>query len=432
MATFKVDMNQNAKTPMLMVASSSALGGASLSLLELLGRLPAAGYRATVVAPEAGPFADEAARVGADVRLIPQPPWVSPGTVDAWLYAIRQLPEAVARVRDLIVEISPAMVWTNSSTIPAGALAAAQARIPHLWCVQEFLGQGGMGGPVRTDALLGCIQGLSAQVVAISSALRDTFPEPARVAVISAPVALGPFRDLTPDTAAPVITSIGTISESKGLGDLAEAAILLAGKGHEFRLQVIGDFYYVDYLARIEKRLMRAGIRERVELIPYQREIAPWLARSGLYCCPSHTEGMSRTLVEAMAAGLPVVATDCGGPRDLVTEGVIGHLVPPRNPRALADALASLINDPERQARFGQAGRRAAAAFDTDRVVPRLIECIAECIASPPVPVENAALADLTLTLLREAGPRVLLGRKWRLFRLLLSRYSTPALRSGQ
>jgi glycosyltransferase involved in cell wall biosynthesis len=355
--------------------------------------------------------------VGADVRLIPQPPWVSPGTVDAWLYAIRQLPEAVARVRDLIVEISPVMVWTNSSTIPAGALAAAQARIPHLWCIREFLGQGGMGGPVRTDALLGCIQGLSAQVVAISSALRDTFPEPARVAVISAPVALGPFRDLTPDTAAPVITSIGTISESKGLGDLAEATILLAGRGLDFRLRVIGDFYYPKYLADVERRLSQSGIRDRVDFIPYQRDIGPWLARSGLYCCPSHTEGMSRTIIEAMAAGLPVVATDCGGPRDLVMGGATGRLVPVRDPGALADALGALLRNPAERARLGQAGRRTVAAFDADRIVPRLIERIAACAEASAAPVANAAFADLLLTLLREAGPRVLLGKKWRLLR---------------
>jgi hypothetical protein len=83
----------------------------------------------------------------------------------------------------------------------------------------------------------------------------------------------------------------------------------------------------------------------------------------------------------------------------------------------LADALEALLKDPAERARLGQAGRRAMAAFDAERVVPLLIERIAVCAKSAPVPVETAAFADLVLTLLREAGPRVLLGKKWRLLR---------------
>ena len=407
-------------TPILIVANSATLGGASLSLLELLLRLPQAGYLATVVVPEPGHLADAAGQAGAEVRVIPQPPWVSPGTLDAWLYAVRQIPEAVTRLGALIDETRPALVWTNSATIPAGALAAARARVPHLWFIQEFLGQGGMGGPLDATTLLGCIQGLSTRVVAISTALRAAFPEPDAVAMVSAPVALGPFRQLRPDLTAPVIVSLGTISASKGLGDLAGAAILLAERGVDFRVQVMGDFYYADYLAAIERRLTRAGVRGRFQFIPYQRDIAPGLARCGLYCCPSHTEGLSRTIIEAMAAGLPVVATDCGGPRDLVVDGVTGRLVPVRHPRALADALAELLQDPARRTAMGQAGRAAVADFDSEVVVPRLIEQIEVCRQASPVPRSTAALAELWLTLLREAGPRVLLGKKWQLLRPLL------------
>lgn len=406
--------------PLLLCANSPSLGGASLSLLELLYRLPQADYQATVVVPEPGPFADAAGQAGAEVRVISQPPWVSPGTLDAWLYAVRQIPEAVARLGALIDDIRPALVWTNSATIPSGALAAALARVPHLWFIQEFLGQGGMGGPLDATTLLSCIQGLSTRVVAISTALRAAFPEPDTVAVVSAPVALGPFRELRPDTAAPVIASLGTISASKGLGDLAEAAILLAERGVDFVVRVMGDFYYADYLTGIERRLTRAGVRERFHFIPYQRDIAPGLVRCGLYCCPSHTEGLSRTIIEAMAAGLPVVATDCGGPRDLVVDGGTGLLVPVRNPRALADALAELLQDPARRAAMGQAGRTAVADFGSEVVVPRLIEQIEGCRLGSPVPRSTAALAELWVTLLREAGPRVLLGKKWQLLRPLL------------
>lgn len=96
-------------TPILIVANSATLGGASLSLLELLSCLPQAGYRATVVAAAAGPFTNEAAWAGAEVRVNSQPPWVSPGTVDDWLYAVRQIPCVVREIGKVIAEIQPGL-----------------------------------------------------------------------------------------------------------------------------------------------------------------------------------------------------------------------------------------------------------------------------------------------------------------------------------
>lgn len=81
----------------------------------------------------------------------------------------------------------------------------------------------------------------------------------------------------------------------------------------------------------------------------------------------SHTEGMPNTVLEAMAAGLPVIATDVGGCRELVEDGVTGRLVPPRRPDLLAEAIAALAADPEFRVRAGSEARQRAACYSWAR-----------------------------------------------------------------
>jgi glycosyltransferase involved in cell wall biosynthesis len=89
-----------------------------------------------------------------------------------------------------------------------------------------------------------------------------------------------------------------------------------------------------------------------------------------LYVLASHREGFPRSAMEAAAMGLPIVATDVRGCRQVVEPGVTGLLVPPRDPRALADAIAELAVDPERRCRMGAAGRqKAIREFDQQRCI---------------------------------------------------------------
>jgi glycosyltransferase involved in cell wall biosynthesis len=91
-------------------------------------------------------------------------------------------------------------------------------------------------------------------------------------------------------------------------------------------------------------------------------------------CLPSRGEGLPKALTEAAAAARPIVATDVAGCRDVVRPDVNGLLVPPGDPRALADALETLICDAGLRARFGEAGRRIALErFDERVVIPRML-----------------------------------------------------------
>jgi L-malate glycosyltransferase len=155
----------------------------------------------------------------------------------------------------------------------------------------------------------------------------------------------------------PVILCVARFAPIKRQNDLIDAAALLSGKGFRFRLAFVGDG---PTLPDAREQAERLGLGEHVVIFhgeASQDRVAALAAEADIFCLPSLWEGMSGAVMEAMAAGLPVVGTRVNGIADLVEEGTTGLLVPPRDPHRLADALAALLTDPERRTTWGAAGR---------------------------------------------------------------------------
>jgi glycosyltransferase involved in cell wall biosynthesis len=124
----------------------------------------------------------------------------------------------------------------------------------------------------------------------------------------------------------------------------------------------------------------RCGTCERVHFLGVRPDVPELLAASDIFALASHWEGHPMSVMEAMAAGLPVVATAVGGVPELVADGETGLLTPAGDNRAFADALAALAADPERRREFGEAGLRRAVQFDVDTMIAsysRLFERLA-------------------------------------------------------
>jgi len=148
-----------------------------------------------------------------------------------------------------------------------------------------------------------------------------------------------------------------------------EARLLLVGRGpEEPRLRALADGLKVS---------------PRVNFLGEQPDVAPYLAQMDLYVQASVAEGMPNSVLEAVAAGLPVVATAVGGTPEVVLDGQTGLLVAPGDPSALADAMLTLLADPRLAERFGRAGRaRVEAHFgegqmirQVEALLDRLVEC---------------------------------------------------------
>jgi glycosyltransferase involved in cell wall biosynthesis len=190
---------------------------------------------------------------------------------------------------------------------------------------------------------------------------------------VAARVALGAVDPaLNPADRAPLAIYAGRLHEAKGLADLVAAWEAIVARRPNARLCLAGEGPFRGALA---EQIEVGGLEGRVVLAGAFDHVDELLAAADLFVLPSHQEGMSLALLEAMAAGLPIVATDIPGNRDLLSSGRHALLVPPRDPAALAAAIERLLDEPELGARLGAAARgRVAEEFS-------LAKCVDEHVA---------------------------------------------------
>jgi glycosyltransferase involved in cell wall biosynthesis len=167
-----------------------------------------------------------------------------------------------------------------------------------------------------------------------------------------------------------VITCVARFEPVKNHELLFQAAVLLKERGARFELRLVGGG---GGRARAERRVAELGIGAHVRFLGYRDDIPALLAWSDIGVLTSRKEGIPRAAVEAMAAGLPVVATRVTGTREVVRDGDSGFLVDVDDAVALAACLAKLIDDPALRAQMGARGREVAMGeFDEALIVGRL------------------------------------------------------------
>lgn len=146
-----------------------------------------------------------------------------------------------------------------------------------------------------------------------------------------------------------VFIYVGRLSEEKGLHYLLEAFSELVRSDICARLVLIGEGPQFKLL---QQRVVELNLERQVLLIGFQKQISPWLAIADCFVLPSLTEGTPMALLEAMAAGVPVVATEVGGVPDVITNDVNGLLVPCANAEALRNGMARIIAHPELRKKY--------------------------------------------------------------------------------
>ncbi len=206
---------------------------------------------------------------------------------------------------------------------------------------------------------------------------------------------------------APLVLAAGTFKIQKDFRTLVEAFARLR-RQRRVRLAILGDG---PLRPAIRQRIRELGLEEEVLLPGFVLNPLPWMKRASLFVLSSMWEGLPGVLIEAMACGCPVVATDCpSGPREILEDGRYGPLVPVGDSRALAAAMAAQLDRPTPP----EVLRTRAAAFDLPRAVARYLELFEACILArvprrlariPPWPLK------VPLTYTSEAGLDYVLGR---------------------
>jgi glycosyltransferase involved in cell wall biosynthesis len=276
------------------------------------------------------------------------------------------------RVALLHVHIaSDASFWRKSLFIvPAHALGVPYVLHMHGGRFLEFYRE--QSGPA-VQRFIRRIYRQARVVIALSNEWRDTLrsisPE-SRFVVIPNPVQVPPWQaplDLSP----PTVLYLGLIKESKGAHDLLRAwpAVIAAVPDARVTLAGSGDLEGARVLARM------LGIEPSVELPGWVVGDAKQRLLRGawIFALPSHGEAMPMSILESMAAGIPVVATRVGGVPAAVEDGRTGILIEPRDSPGLASTLIELLKDEPRRKSMGRAaGERAHERFSADAIVPQI------------------------------------------------------------
>ena len=273
-------------------------------------------------------------------------------------------PAHLARMRSKIENSGAVLVYVNTITLPHWVLAARRAGVPVLVHVHESDER--MPGPLGR----GIVAPLRAadRVIAVSEAVKRFISARAgklqeRVEVVYNGIAAPDEPPTDPALAAPIrLTVIGRLNPNKGQDLAIGAAAELTARGHDVRLRVVGDvFEGYEYVEReLRELVLREGLEGRVVFDGFVPEIWPVLEQTDILLAPSRTDSLPLTVIEAMLAGRPIVASAVGGIPELIEDGVSGRLVAPGQSEELVSAVEALIRSPDEARELGSRARLAA------------------------------------------------------------------------
>jgi len=267
-----------------------------------------------------------------------------------------------------------------------GVLAGRLARVPAVIASQRELGD--LRSPLQRRAYRGAMR--LADYVLVNTAVvgdalvRDGVVAPARVATIPNGVDTARFSPAAAVRRSRHVTvgALGCLRAEKGFEHLVQAVALVREHDPRVRLAIWGDGPCRDDLAR---SIAGAGLGEAARLLGPTLQPETALRAMDIFTLTSVSEACSNALLEAMATGVPIVATRVGGNTALVEDEVSGLLVPPGDPSAVAKAIIRLVEDPGFGARLGTAAREVACTrFSRERMLSRIAALYERALAARP------------------------------------------------
>lgn len=356
------------KGRVLHICSDSNIGGAGRYILTLLTQPRMTEEFDVAVACPEGDLATALRRANLPVLLVPGADRSFSG-------------QALRSLTGLMRQWRPQIVHTHGSLAGRVAASLVGARIVYtkhgLAAAEERSIQLRSPGSVLKRA---SVRLMADRIVAVSGAVKDALvaagADAARIRVIPGGVDPADYAAVPPPVPG-VVGALGRLEPEKGFDVLLDAVAQLPP---EVRLVLGGSGLEQEALAAQVDAL---GLQHRVTLTGFVADVPAFLGQTGIFVLPSRSEGLGLVLLEAMAAGRPVVASRVGGIPEVVLDGETGLLVPPEDPGALADAIRRLLEDPSLAQRLGEAGRRRVeAVFSAERMAEQTAALYEELMVS--------------------------------------------------
>jgi glycosyltransferase involved in cell wall biosynthesis len=364
------------------------------------------------------PVAVGAARAGYDVQIVTPRDGPEVAQIEAAGFVVHHLPldrqgmnpsrdlRSLAALVSLYRRLRPDVVHhVTVKPVLYGSIAARLAGVPAVVNAVSGFGYLHLNARRRTAAVWAAVRQLyraafrhpRLRVIFQNPDDRDAFvragiarPEQA-VLILGSGVDLDAFAPTPLPQGTPVVMLPARQLWDKGVGEFVDAARALRGAGLDARFVLVGDGE--GNRAAVPAATLESWVREGVVEWWRRRDDMPaTLSAATLVCLPSYREGCPKVLLEAAACARPIVTTNVPGCRDVITDGVEGVLVPPRDATGLAAAVRRCLSDPAWLARAGAAARvRAERQFGVERVVQATLETYAGLLRAPQPDVRRVA-----------------------------------------
>ncbi len=352
-------------------------GGQNRVLLTVRG-LRARGHRVAVVAHPEGELRR---RLGDELDLIPLAPRNEVDLPAAWRLSrvLRDLQPDVVHAHD------PHGVAVAATALPMAALKTRPPLVAARRVDFRLKGNSFSRWKYRqVDYFISASE-------AIRAMLLEDGVAPDRVLTVHEGVDLDRVADIAPLNVRErswlpphslVVGNIAALAPHKGQRYFVEAAALVIRAVPEARFLILGEG---ELRAALEQQIRHLHLGQHVLLGGFRTDVLAVLKGLDLFVMSSVTEGLGTSLLDAMAAGRAIVATQAGGIPEVVVHGETGWLVPPRDAEAMATAIVELLRDPSRAHRFGEAGlQRAREHFSADRMVDETLAVYARLAGTTP------------------------------------------------
>ncbi len=379
--------------PILFLNPCTTLYGAETSLYLLIKHLDRSAFSPRVVLPDGGPLYKKLQALDVPVDISPvESVYRSDDSVDEAVWWLGSLTERVERLAELIEANDGHLVHSNVGDVLEGALAAKLTGRPHITTVRSNRFAHtllcSLFSPANIHRTLNV---LSQRIVAVSNSVGEAlrpFIDAAKLQVIPNGVETDFFQPpierpspgsghLQEETLRePRICTLSRVEREKGIHLLIEAAAIVVGDFPDARFSVMGHIQDEVYLGELQRLTESLKLADHVRFKGHTDQVREALWEADLLVVSSQSEGQSRVLLEAMAAGRPVVATRCGGTEEVIVDGATGYLVPPDDPEALAGAILKVLNDPEGAGQMGLRGLQHVRDHFAARRVSRRYEAL--------------------------------------------------------
>ena len=372
--------------------------GAERSLLLLLKNIDRDCFDPIVVLPTSGPLKREIEYLNIKTYEVKSPWWVSGRkniilTILHFGYNIIQEIIALIRLYKVIELEKIDIIYTNTIVNFSGSIVSFITKKSHIWHIREIIpGNPDLHFFLPHKMLFKFILRTSDIIIVNSNATADQFrSSESKIKVIYNAVDVEEFKNPNPfpnisgvKSTDWLVTVVGSLQKRKAQDDAIKAVKIAKEAIPNIKLLLVGDGSeeFKNYLKEMASKL---NISDNVIFTGYRDDVPTILRHCKLLLMPSWNEPFGRVVIEAMAAGIPVIGVNSGGVKEIIQDGITGYLIPPKKPLKIAEKMIYLFHHPDLAKEMGNKGKKIAMEKFSIQNYTKSIEKVIQEVANTPV-----------------------------------------------